>query len=46
VVDYLIEDEEEFHRQTSQDEHEVPHAVLESLRLLAQWLSQESGGES
>jgi hypothetical protein len=40
VVDYLIEDEEDYYRQTRQDEHEEPHEVLESLRLLDRWLSE------
>ncbi len=41
VVDYLIEDEEESYRQGRQDEHEGPHEVLESLRLLVRWLSED-----
>ena len=40
VVDYLIEDEEDYYRQTGQDKHEESHEVLESLRLLDRWLSE------
>jgi len=46
VVDYLIDEEEDYYRQNRQDEQEEPHAVLESLRLLDQWLSEESAVES
>jgi hypothetical protein len=45
VVDYLIEDEEHYYRRNRQDEHEEPHAVLDSLRLLDQWLSEEPAAE-
>lgn len=37
VVDYLIEDEEDYYRQNRRDEDEEPHAVLASLRLLDRW---------
>ena len=46
VVDYLIEDEEDYYRQNREDELEKPHAVLRSLRLLDQWLSEEFAVES
>ena len=46
VVDYFIEDEEEFYWQNRQDEHEEPHAVLASLRLLDRWLAEEPAAES
>ena len=46
VVDYLIEDEEDYYRQHREDELEKPHAVLRSLRLLDQWLSEEFAVES
>jgi hypothetical protein len=40
VIDYLIEDEEDYYRQTREGEREEPHEVLESLRLLDRWLSE------
>jgi hypothetical protein len=46
VVDCLIEDEEDYYTQHRQDEHEEPHAVLCSLRLLDRWSSEESAEES
>ena len=46
VVDYLIEDEEDYYRQNRQDEQEKPHAVLESLRLLDRWLGEKPAAES
>ena len=48
VVDYLIEDEEDYYRQHRGRQLEKPHAVLRSLRpwLLDQWLSEEFAVES
>jgi len=46
VVDYLIEDEEDYYRQNRQDEQEEPHGVLESLRLLDRWLGEKPAAES
>ena len=46
VVDYLIEDEEDYYRQNRRDEDEEPHVVLASLRLLDRWLGEEPAVES
>jgi len=41
VVDYFIDDEEEFCGQNKKDEQEESHAVLAGLRLLDRWLGEE-----
>ena len=45
VVNYLIEDEEEFYAQNRQDD-EGPHEVLACLRLLDRWLAEAPRAES